>query len=91
MRVLLLCFALLSLVACHTLPAVRTAPWDERRAALQAIEKYEVSGQIAASTPTEGFSAALRWQQQGAVSDLLLRAPLGVGGAHLTMTAMCCV
>lgn len=83
MRVRLLCFALLSLVACHTLPVVQNAPWGERRAALQAIENYEVSGQIAASTPSEGFSAALRWQQQGIVSDLLLRAPLGVGGAHL--------
>jgi outer membrane lipoprotein LolB len=82
MRVLLLCSALLALVACHTLP-VQNAPWDERRAALQAIENYEVSGQIAASTATEGFSAAMRWQQQGVTSDLLLRAPLGVGGAHL--------
>jgi outer membrane lipoprotein LolB len=83
MRVLLLCLALLALSACHTLPPVQNTPWGERRAALQAIEKYEVSGQIAASSPTEGFSAALRWQQQGVVSDLLLRAPLGVGGAHL--------
>ena len=83
MRALLLCSALFGLVACHTLSPVPTTPWKERRAALQAIEQFEVSGQLAAATPSEGFSAALRWQQQGAMSDLLLRAPLGVGGAHL--------
>ena len=53
MRALLVCSALLTLAACHTLP------------------------------PIAGFSASLRWQQQGVASDLLLRAPLGVGGAHL--------
>ena len=84
MRVLLLCSVLFSLVACHTLSPLSVAPWSERRAALQAIEHFEVNGQLAAATPSEGFSAALRWQQQGTVSELLLRAPLGVGGAHLS-------
>ena len=84
MRALLLPSVLFGLVACHTLAPLPTTPWTERRAALQAIERFEVSGQLAAATPSEGFSAALRWQQQGATSDLLLRAPLGVGGAHLS-------
>jgi outer membrane lipoprotein LolB len=83
MRALLLCFALLALAACHTLAPLPATPWAERRAALQAVEKFEVNGQLAVATASEGFSANLRWQQQGAASDLLLRAPLGVGGAHL--------
>ncbi len=89
MRALLACLVLLSLAACHTLartPAPATAaitPWSERRAALQAIDAFHFNGQLAAATATEGFSASLRWQQLGAASDLLLRAPLGVGGAHI--------
>ena len=84
MRAILLWAALFGLAACHSLAPLPTTPWAERRAALQGIEHFEVSGQVAASTASEGFSASLRWQQQGASSDLLLRAPLGVGGAHLT-------
>lgn len=84
MRALLAGFMLLSLAACHTLAPVASTPWDERRAALQSVDRYQFNGQLAAATAAEGFSAALRWQQQGAASDVLLRAPLGVGGAHLT-------
>jgi outer membrane lipoprotein LolB len=89
MRGLLACLVLLSLAACHTLERAPTpaaaaiTPWSERRAALQAIDVFHFNGQLAAATATEGFSASLRWQQQGATSDLLLRAPLGVGGAHI--------
>ncbi|HEV7433011.1 MAG TPA: lipoprotein insertase outer membrane protein LolB [Steroidobacteraceae bacterium] len=79
----LLCSALLALAACHTLAPLPATPWSERRASLQALDKYEVNGQLAVATASEGFSANLRWQQQGVASDLLLRAPLGVGGAHL--------
>jgi len=91
MRALLACCLLLSLAACHTLAPVPSptttsiVPWIERRAALQAIDAFQFNGQLAAATATEGFSASLRWQQQGASSDLLLRAPLGVGGAHIVL------
>jgi outer membrane lipoprotein LolB len=74
----------LAIAACQTLAPIPMAPWPERRSALQAIDHYGFSGQLAAATATEGFSASLRWHQQGAASDLLLRAPLGVGGAQLS-------
>jgi outer membrane lipoprotein LolB len=83
MRAPLLCSALLALAACHTLAPLPATPWGERRAALQAVEKFQVNGQLAVATPSEGFSASLQWQQQGVGSDLLLRGPLGVGGARL--------
>lgn len=83
MRALLLCSALFALAACHTLAPLPATPWSERRAALQAVEKFQVNGQLAVATPSEGFSANLHWQQQGVGSDLLLRGPLGVGGARL--------
>jgi outer membrane lipoprotein LolB len=83
MRALLLCSALFALAACHTLAPLPSTPWSERRAALQAVEKFQVNGQLAVATPSEGFSANLQWHQQGVGSDLLLRGPLGVGGARL--------
>lgn len=83
MRALLLCSALFTLAACHTLAPVPSTPWSERRAALQGVDKYQVNGQLAVATPSEGFSANLQWQQQGIESDLLLRGPLGMGGARL--------
>lgn len=84
MRALLAWSVLLLLAGCHTLAPIANAPWSERRAALQALGNYRFNGQLAAATATDGFSASLRWQQQGAASDVLLRAPLGVGGAHLS-------
>ena len=83
MRALLLSMALLTFVACRTLPPPPVTPWPERRAALQLLDAFAFSGQLAAATATEGFSAALRWQQQGVASTLSLRAPLGIGGAQL--------
>jgi outer membrane lipoprotein LolB len=82
MRALLAWSALL-LAGCHALPPVATTPWPVRRAELQGVGSYAFTGQLAAATASEGFSASLRWRQQGPSSDVLLRAPLGVGGAHL--------
>jgi outer membrane lipoprotein LolB len=83
MRALIACCALLALAACQSLPPTPGIPWPERRAALQALGQYGFSGQFAAATGTEGFSASIQWQQQGAVSEVALRAPFGVGGARL--------
>ena len=79
--------ATLALNACRTLPMPAGAPWPELRAALQALDSYQFNGQLAAATTSEGFSAALSWQQRGPVSDARLRAPFGVGGARLRVDA----
>src|SRR6478736_5626168 len=83
MRALIACCALLALAACQSLPPAPATAWPERRAALQSLGQYGFSGQFAAATGSEGFSASIQWQQQGAVSDVSLRAPFGVGGARL--------
>ncbi len=80
------CFAVLTtalLDGCRTLPTTASRPWPEQRTALQALERYQFRGQLAAATASEGFSAALSWQQRGPASDAQLRAPFGLGGAHL--------
>jgi outer membrane lipoprotein LolB len=81
-RAWLAALVMLALDACRTLPVPAPRPWPEQRAALQALERYQFRGQLAAATASEGFSAALSWQQRGVASDAQLRAPLGVGGAH---------
>lgn len=83
MRAVLAWCALLSLAACQSVAPLQVTPWPERRATLQAVDQYSFTGKLAAATASDGFSASLSWQQQGATSDVLLRAPLGVGGAHL--------
>ena len=85
MRALLLCSALAGSGRLpHASARSRPRPWSERRAALQAIDKLPGQRSARGGHAYRRASAPnLRWQQQGAASDLLLRAPLGVGGAHL--------
>jgi outer membrane lipoprotein LolB len=90
LRVLPPLLLLLWLAACRSLGPLPALSWPERRSALQAVERYDFSGQLAVATASEGFSATLHWQQEGMASELLLRAPLGVGGArvHFDGTAL---
>jgi len=84
--------ALLSLLAaafvsgCKTLPSAPppSQPWDLRRAELQGREQFDLSGRIAVAAAQEGFNAKLRWEQQGAQSQLALDGPLGLGGVRIT-------
>lgn len=76
------------LAGCKTVPVAReplpSEPWEVRRAALQSRDTFDLSGRIAVAAAQEGFNARLRWQQQGARSQLALDGPLGVGGVRIT-------
>jgi outer membrane lipoprotein LolB len=74
---------LLWLAGCQTVPPVAGQPWPQQRAELQAIERFEFAGRIAVANGNEGFSAGLRWQQQGVASDLSVTAPLGVSALQI--------
>ena len=63
------------------LPA--SAPWEQRLPALQAIASFQIEGKIAATDGKQGFSAGLRWRQQGDAATIDLSAPLGFGAAHI--------
>lgn len=79
--------ALLALDACRTLPPPplpASAPWEQRRPQLQALQHFQLKGRIALSAAGNGFNANLRWQQQGERSQLVLEGPLGVGGTQIT-------
>jgi outer membrane lipoprotein LolB len=79
----------LLLCACATVPrpAVVPIPWAQRLPDLQAMSHFELQGRLAASTGAEGFSAGLRWQQQGDRASIDLSAPLGFGAAHIEQSA----
>lgn len=79
-------FMVVLLAGCKTLPPAppETAPWDVRKAALQARDHFDLKGRIAVAVAQEGFNARLRWQQRGRESELALDGPLGVGGVRIT-------
>ncbi|MGH8149408.1 MAG: lipoprotein insertase outer membrane protein LolB, partial [Steroidobacteraceae bacterium] len=65
-------------------PAAATfVPWSQRRARLQALDPFELSGRVAVTASNQGFSAHLDWRQQGSQSIVDLNGPLGVGGVHV--------
>jgi len=72
-----------TLSACQTLAPAPSESWPQRRALLQALHQFEFRGQLAAATATDGYSATLTWQQKDESTDAALRAPLGLGAAHL--------
>lgn len=58
-------------------------PWPERRARLQALDPYELTGRVAVAAGSDAFNAHLTWKQQGARSTVELNGPLGIGGMHV--------
>jgi outer membrane lipoprotein LolB len=68
------------------LPAPRTpsGSWETRRAALQGRAHFAIKGRVAIAAAQEGFTASIRWVQNGAQSQVGLDGPLGVGGVRVT-------
>jgi len=70
--------ALLLTTACVSLPPAGDAgSWPARRAALQSLHSWTLTGRIAVASGSEGFSGGLAWRQDGARSEIELRSPLG--------------
>lgn len=81
---LALAFALLLVVsACRTVPIGPRVDWPAEKAARQSLSHWEMTGRAAVATPTEGFNAALRWQQSGDTSEAHLQGAFGVGGVRV--------
>lgn len=75
------------LAGCRTLPPAppsASAPWQERRPQLQALDHFDLKGRVALSAAGNGVNANLRWSQKGPRSQLALEGPLGVGGMHIS-------
>lgn len=87
LRGALLAACALSIVSCTSQPRrpIEQQSWEARRAQLQAREHFDLKARVAVAAGNEGFNARLRWIQQGAVSQLSLDGPLGVGGAQVNL------
>jgi outer membrane lipoprotein LolB len=84
-----MCWA--ALAGCATLrhtpqPAGGPAPWDERVIQLEHAASWRLDGRAAAALGQQGWQATLDWQQSGALSDLRLAGPLGIGSTEIQMT-----
>jgi outer membrane lipoprotein LolB len=79
------CAALLLIAGCASAPRTpeTVEPWEQRLAALQAMDAFEFDGRLAASDGITGFSAGLRWRQHAGTASIDLTAPLGLGAAHI--------
>ncbi len=68
---------------CATLPPpAAPGDWPARRAELQALGNWNLSGRVAIAAGAEGFSGGLSWRQRGERAEIELRGPMG-GAAFL--------
>src|ERR1700719_1946542 len=74
------------LCGCRAVPAPPGAAqsWEARRAQLQGRDHFQIKGRVAVAAAQEGFTASVRWAQNGTQSQLALDGPLGVGGLRVT-------
>ena len=61
------------------------APWPAQRAALEKLDRYALAGKVGVAANGQGFSAALRYEQQPRHADLALDGPLGIGGMRIAL------
>ncbi len=84
--VLLAALGLIPLAGCVSAPPralTVLAPWPQRRAQLQSLDPFGLTGRVAVAAGGEGFNAHLDWQQHAGRSLLELSGPLGVGGVQV--------
>ncbi len=80
------------LAGCATLPeppgVVDPAlTWQARRAALEPLTRWELTGRVAFRSAAEGGSATLSWRRQAGHHAIDLTGPLGSGHVRLTQDA----
>jgi outer membrane lipoprotein LolB len=74
----------LCLAACSALePTREPARWATYSTELAALQQWTARGKVALRSATTAESAGLVWQQRGAVTDLQLSGPLGVGATSI--------
>jgi outer membrane lipoprotein LolB len=79
-RLAVLLTAAMSMSACATLPVGPDGlSYSERRAALEAVDAWEIRGRLAVDTADGGFQGSFNWRQQADALDLTVRGPLGNG------------
>ena len=76
----------LALVGCTSVTREpQTVDRAERRAALQDLSEWRMTGRVAVAVGGEGVSAGLEWREARGVSDLRLSGPFGAGALRVTL------
>lgn len=81
-RFLLLLLVAVVLQACvvrRGLELPELSDWETRRAALEAVGRWEFRGRIGVSAGDEGFNGKLHWRQDDDNFSVTVSGPLGVG------------
>jgi outer membrane lipoprotein LolB len=80
---LFLLLPLCLVAACATRPvltaAARSELWQQHQLAMAALDKWEARGRVAVRVENKGWTAGLRWQQQGGSYSARVTGPLGRG------------
>jgi outer membrane lipoprotein LolB len=86
-RLAALAAAAVLLPACATLPvATDGLDYDQRRRALESVERWEMRGRLAVDTGERAFQGSFNWRQSSERLDLTVRGPLGNGVLRVTGT-----
>lgn len=91
-QLLLLC---LLLSACSSVPFMNssapspapepeTSPWETRKARLEKLQDWDLTGRIAIKEGSQGWQASVRWQQQGDRYVIDLIGPFGQGQVKIS-------
>jgi outer membrane lipoprotein LolB len=81
--IFLLCCGLLAACATTRPKPTPAAPWEERAIALQALSSWQLDGRAAVAVGTQGWQAALNWQQRNDLAEVHLSGPFGIGALVL--------
>lgn len=85
-RAIWVALGLLCVAACAPRPLVRpVTDWPARRAELQSLPQWRLSGRVAVAAGDDGFSARLAWLQRDATSSIDLSGPFGAGALHVEL------
>jgi outer membrane lipoprotein LolB len=79
--------ALLLVAACATSPSsqfVTNSPWPQRKATLNTLQDWQLSGRVSVTSEQDGWHATLNWVQQGSEYTIDLIGPLGQGRLRIS-------
>ena len=84
-RLVFVGLAISILAGCSMRPTIpgTDLDWDEREAALSALDGWQAYGRIAVKSGQEGGQGNLRWYQTGKHARIQLSGPFGVGAYEL--------
>jgi outer membrane lipoprotein LolB len=60
-------------------PLLLPSDWPARRELLQQQREFSLQGRVAVAAGEQGFSASVRWAQQGEQTQIRLDGPFGLG------------